>query len=238
MRKSHIVISKIMRKSHIILLFSVLLLGSCGKGNESHYTTILYPSTHYRIVMADQTSDSLVVSSTDTWNLSNSAPDWCHYPSEYSRFVNKYSNTWIEVSIPLTFDVNTTGKVRSVLLSLDADESSNAAYYAQVPFLGISRPMRVVSNDLTEQKIYPLELIASSTLDSVSFSVYADWTLVPLNGNWLTPAATQGKAGENLVNLTVTPNTSVSDRSDTLLLRSNGVQDTIFVIQRGTNPEQ
>lgn len=221
-----------MKHSHLLILASLLLLGACGNGTGSHFTEIVYPASRYRIVMADQTSDSLVIASTDSWNLLNDASEWCHYPSEFNYFNNKYSNTWLTINVPLTFDVNTTGKVRSALLKVDGGESTNAAYFSQVPFLGISRPMRIVSNDLTQQQVYPLELAAESTLDSVAFTVYADWTLVPRKGSWLTLEVTQGQAGDHVVNLTVVPNTSAEERKDTLLLRSNGVQDTIFIVQK------
>lgn len=222
-----------MKKSIFTLLASALLLGACGKGNESHYTDVLYPSTRYRLVMADQTSDSLVFASTDSWILTNSAEAWCSFPKEYASFNNKYSNTWVVTSVPLTFQVNTTGKLRSALLKIDAGESSNAAYYSQVPFLGISRPQRLVSNDLTEVETYPLKLKAAATLDSVSFNAYGDWTLNPLGGTWVVPQATEGTAGHRIVNLTIEPNTLATERLDTLILISNGVQDSIFVIQEG-----
>ena len=222
-----------MKKFFYTLLASALLLGACGKGNESHYTDILYPSTRYRLVMADQTSDSLVFASTDSWTLTNSAEAWCSFPKEYASFTNKLSNTWVVTSVPLTFQVNTTGKLRSALLKIDGGESTNAAYYSQVPFLGISRPQRLVSNDLTEVETYPLKLKAASTLDSVSFNAYGDWTLNALGGTWVVPQATEGVAGHRIVNLTVEPNTLSAERKDTLILISNGVQDSIFVIQEG-----
>ena len=223
-----------MKHSFFILLASVLLLGACGKGNENHYTDIIYPSTRYRMVMADQTADSLVFASTDSWTLSNTGEAWCSYPKEFASFTNKYTNTWVVTSVQLTFTPNTTGKLRSALIKIDGGESSNAAYYSQVTFLGISRPLRTVnSNDLSVVSTQPLTLKATTTRDSVSFNAYGDWTLKALGGTWLAPIATEGAPGRKLVELTVEPNSLAAERRDTLLLISNGVQDSIFVIQEG-----
>lgn len=234
-----------MKKTFFALLTSVLVLGACDNDNGTHYTEIYYPMMtsslfavpqHSSVLMADQTADSLVFTSTDSWTMLNSAPDWCSYEPQYANFVNKYTNTWVLFRMPLTFRVNTSGVLRTAVLKIrgEGDKSMNTAYFFQTPFLGITRPLRILNSDLIEEKMYPLSLSPEATTDSVTFRVYGDWTLTPLDGSWLTLAATEGKAGDNVVELSVLPNPSSEERADTLILISNGVTDSIPVLQSST----
>lgn len=220
-----------MKKLLFLLSVAATVVISCGK-NESHYTDVLYPTNRSLLVMADQTADSLVFASTDSWTLTSNA-DWCTFDSEYKSFTNKFENTWVQFSVPLTFTPNRTGKVRDAVVLIDGGESTNAAYYLQVPYLGISRPMRFVSDQtLMPTGILTLNLTASSVADSVAFVVYGDWTLQALQGQWLTPSATSGRKGTCKVLLDIDPNTTEAERRDTLLLTSNGVVDSICVVQQ------
>jgi hypothetical protein len=220
-----------MKKLFFLLTVAATMIISCGK-NESHYTEVYYPTNRSLLVMADQTADSLIFASTDSWTLTSNA-DWCTFDSEYKSYTNKYENTWVQFSVPLTFTPNRTGKVRDAVVLIDGGQSTNAAYYVQVPYLGISRPMRFVSNEtLMPTEILTLNLTASSVADSVAFVVYGDWTLQALQGQWLTPSATSGRKGTCKVFLDIDSNTTEAERRDTLLLTSNGVMDSIFVVQQ------
>ena len=71
---------------------------------------------------------------------------------------------------------------------------------------------------------------ANVTLDSLCFSVQADWTLSFAEGEdstWLTPEKTAGTPGENIVHLSMTENTSDKERKTTLTLKSSGVSTDI-----------
>ena len=220
-----------MKKTIFLWFVPALFFLACGNGNEAHYTEVLYPSSRSKVIMADQTKDSLVIASTDSWKLMTTAPEWCTFPSEAGSFTNKYPNTWFQVSLPINFKVNDTGKLRTGIIHIDGGESTNAAYYMQVPFLGIARPQRIVSSDLTENKMSELQLLSTSTRDSIAFTVFSDWTLVPLTGTWLSLETAQGPAGEHTVYLTLHPNTTTAERRDTILLTSNGITDSIPVLQ-------
>ena len=225
-------IDNVMKKSLVILPLAILAFVACGD-NESHYTEILYPSNRSRIVLADQTRDSLVFMSTDSWRLSTNATEWCSFNASDASFNNKYQNTWVSFWIPLTFTPNTTGKLRQASIFVDGGESSNGAYYFQVPFLGISRPIRYVTSDLSSDSLYTLNIQASATLDSISFRAYGDWTLSIQDGSWMSLDKTAGSPGEEQVVLTIEPNGLGIDRTDTIVLTSNGVRDSIPVLQRG-----
>lgn len=220
-----------MKKTPLYFLLAALLT-ACGDGNESHYTDIIYPSARNLVVFADQTTDSLVFASTDSWTLTSSDPSWCTFDESYASFSNPYNNTWVEQKVVLNFTPNTTGSVRESVLKIDGGESSNAAYIAQVPFLGIGRPTRYASSDLRTDTIVSLTLSNSACNDSVVFRVYSDWTLVATDGSWYSLSKTSGTAGDVIVYLTATENTNTTERKDTLRLTSNGVEDFIPLLQK------
>jgi hypothetical protein len=73
---------------------------------------------------------------------------------------------------------------------------------------------------------------ASAELDSVEFEVFSNWTLTAVDGSWVTPQKTSGKAGVYKVFLDLKQNTVSQERRDTLLLTSNGITDSIPVLQQ------
>lgn len=219
-------------KKTLFYFLTAFCLAACGDGNESHYTDIIYPYTRSLVVFADQTTDSLVFASTDSWTLTSSDPSWCTFDEMYASFKNPYKNAWVTQKIILDFTPNTTGTVRESVLKIDGGESTNAAYYAQVPFLGISRPTRFASSDLRTDSITSLTLPSTASSDSVAFRVYSNWTLVPKDGSWLTLSRTSGNRGDIIVFLSATENTNTTERKDTLWLTSNGVVDFIPILQK------
>lgn len=223
-----------MKKATIFIALAALLFFACGKGQEFHYTEIIHPSSNTRsiVIWADQTRDSIVFASSDSWTLTSSDPSWCSFDPEDAKFENKYDNAMITQKILLTFTPNTTGKLRSAVLRIDGGESANAAYYAQVPYLGITHPSRLVSMDLRIDSLVTLTAPASAELDSVEFEVFSNWTLTALDGSWVTPQKTSGKAGVYKVFLDLKQNTVSQERRDTLLLTSNGITDSIPVLQQ------
>lgn len=225
-----------MKKFLILLPLAIFIFVACGD-NETHYTEVLYPSSRTRIVMADQMRDSIVFMSTDSWALTSSAPDWCSFNPSDASFTNKYANTWVSFWVPLTFTPNTTGKLRQAYIYIDGGESTNGAYYFQVPFLGISRPMRYVTSDLTVDSLFTLTIDAQSTADSISFHSYGDWALTVQDGSWLSLARTSGTPGEQQVALAVEANVADVERTDTIILTSNGVSDSIPVLQKAHKEE-
>ena len=222
-----------MKKTLLPLAAGILLLMGCNKNTSSHYTEIGYPSSHFALVLADQKTDSIVFSSTDSWTLSWTDHDWCSIDPEDTQFTNKYGNAWVVQRIILTFQPNTTGKARQTTVKIDGGESSNFAMYGQVGFLGITRPTRIYANDLSSDTIVSLTMNAGSEQDSVAFKVFGDWTLTPKDGSWLTLSRTSGAPGSQLVYITPAENASTEERRDTLLLTSNGVVDFIPLIQKG-----
>jgi len=223
-----------MKKTSFLFAAAALALASCGDGdgNEMHYIEMLYPSSHAAVVMADQTSDSLVFASTDSWWLTSSA-DWCTFDPEYKHVENPYQGSWLSCKMFLTFTPNTTGQTRYAILSIDGGESRNGATYAQVPYLGITRPQRLVSSDLMTDSLYTLTLAAEAERDSVCFRTYSTWTLKTTAAEpWLTLSTAEGRADKHIVYLTMTANTTTAERRDTLVLVSNGVADSIPVVQQ------
>ena len=99
-----------MKKSTIFIALAGLLFIACGKGQEFHYTEIIHPSSNTRsiVLWADQTRDSLVFASSDSWTLTSSDPSWCSFDQEDAKFENKYNNAMITQKILLTFTPNTT----------------------------------------------------------------------------------------------------------------------------------
>ncbi|MCR5819578.1 MAG: hypothetical protein K6F94_01310 [Bacteroidaceae bacterium] len=215
-----------------LAILAVFSMHSCIKENEYHRSLIYYPYAGRALVYADQPTDSIYFASTESWLLLSSQT-WCTIPSGRQSLDNPYANTLVDAVVTLSFEPNTTGAWRSVDVTVRADEYSVASRYYQSPFHELIRPG--VSND---EQGFPSEInlltdSAHVLTDSLHFVTHANWTLSAKDGTWLTPESTSGEQGDNKVMISLTPNTSTTDRTDTLLLMSSGVTTPIAIRQLG-----
>ena len=232
-----------MHKFHFLLftlsLFSLFLFTiSCNSDSEMHSVRLIYPSINsnylsqgYQPVFADQTEDTLAFVSTEAWELESSDNNWLHVPEDIQKYSQVKQNSIYEVSGMVTFEINTTGRKRTGFVHVLAGEYRIAAGYLQLPYLNVSRPMRIMNgSDLIVSDNDALITISDSCnvlKDSIIFTAYKDWTLTVNSGEWLKLEKTAGQTGTHKVMLDIQPNESFTDRTDTIYLTSAGITDAI-----------
>ncbi|MBQ7495012.1 MAG: hypothetical protein IJT75_04510 [Bacteroidaceae bacterium] len=218
-----------MKKILFPIMATALLMVSCLEDKGNHMTMLIRP-TGMACIYADQPSDTLWYQTTEKHRLIASA-SWLHPLDDVISEVNFKEDVLYDFVIPMNFDPNTTGKVRSGAVTISAGEYSAGAYFAQLPTLNVIRPMRLLDTYAMEViPIGPLADSASVTVDSISFTTFGKWTLS--TGRWATPEQTSGEPGKYTVRLNLQPYYGTdSDRRDTLLLTSCGVTDSIPLLQ-------
>ena len=228
-----------MKKILFPLLAICLLMASCIEDKGNHLTQIVSPNG-MAIVYADQPSDTLYYQTTEQHTLTTNV-NWMRVQDDIiSQIKFKDEMVWL-LTIPVLFDPNTTGEWRSAGVKINAGDYSAGAYFAQAPYLNVTRPTRYINGNTLEVIQYgPLADSAFVTVDSISFTTYGDWTLSVIpdeinqlpQDNWISPVQTSGTPGKYTVLLNMQPNESTSeDRNASLLLTSSGVNDTIPVLQ-------
>lgn len=215
------------------ILFPLLAIGvmmvSCIEDKGNHLTQIFSPNG-IGILFADQTLDTLKYHTTEKHKLITSA-DWLEADDDIISSIKFQEETVYGLEILIRFEPNTTGEPRTGSVKIDAGDYSTGAYFTQLPYLKVTRPARIINGNTLEVIQYgPLADSAFVTVDSISFTTYDAWTLS--TGKWATPEQWNGPAGTHTVRLNLQPYESTeADRMDTLLLTSNGVTDSIPLLQ-------
>lgn len=243
---------KKMISSSIAAVALVLSLASCSSGTNEYHTTYFNPLRPNGIEMfADQTIDSTRIVSTDNWSFQIQAADWltATYKGQQSPFSETVKAGYLVQSdrITLTATPNTTGKERGALLSATSAFSKIGTTMTQVrqyPMLNITTPSCEISTE-NNQKQYIFRTYvdaagktSGSVNPKVTFTVYADGATLRSNDEWITVMPkTLGK--ENVytpnekqeVNLAIAENKGTEKRTGTLTLTSNGISNTITIVQ-------
>lgn len=219
-----------------------LVVASCQKESYYHTMSVLYP-TQASVVFGDQSTDSVVFYSTDSYQLSSNA-SWMTIPDgrETQKVENAYRFVW-QFSVPLNFEPNTTGKPRTAQIAVhsygsdDWDITGYASYY-QLSWLDIYRPAPAYKyvDGIPTGAAFEATDSATQISDTLKFYVYGNWTLT--DGTFVHPTASSGTAGDNVVALTVEPNPTNGERTDTLKLNSRGVLVPIAFKQSAPKQEE
>lgn len=181
------------------------------------------------VLYADQTKDSLSLISFDSYSITVHG-DWIHLKDQDLSY-NVPSGSYVEGSIYIDVDPNTTGEQRDAYLTLTAYGNELTAYYRQVPYMNISRPA------MNQDGEYRREVKFDSEKDSVEFRAYGNWTLAfdgekPDWIDWQEGAVTSGEPGSRKVVYTLKKNETLDSRTAKLVLTSNGVTSDITVVQQ------
>lgn len=226
-------------------------LTSCSDSKDEYHTIGF--SKQYVVAYADQTNDSIKLYSTDDWSFRLDAAEWLKatYKGQNAPFSEKvpaqgYTNSTLP-RIDLVCTPNTTGQERGGVLyatSSFAKLGSTVAQFIQLPYLNISTPS--YEQATAGNKTYAMfrTYVESSGKTSsgvnpkVTFTVYADGATLTSTCDWisvlnknLSERPTYAKNELQQVELVVAENTSKEARRGKVLLTSNGVTDTITVVQ-------
>lgn len=190
------------------------------------------------LIDADQLMDSVVFSTTDNFQLSSNA-SWMMVPDSMKsgRVQNYYRVVW-QVSSPLLFEPNTTGRMRTAQLSINCTGSddwnqTSTATYTQVHWLNITSPSPnyAYNEGVITDAAFLLTDSATQVSDTLRFSVHGNWTLT--EGTFVHPSTGEGEPGTQKVALTIDPNPTTGERQEQIVLTSNGVSTPITVKQTG-----
>lgn len=222
----------------LLLLCSLFLFfTSCAGDPERHQLT---PVTGACILFADQTADSLLFYTFDSWTVKSQA-DWIRIEGDSQGNINyDYAKRYL-CRVDVSMQPNTTGHTREGLVHVTSYDFSYSVPFYQFGMLDVSRPAYTVESYLDKAALLPdvalhvLTDSASWEADSISFQVHNPWELTFADGavpDWLVLSKTSGQPGKHQVNLTLTPNTDTENgREAVLLLTSGEVSDRITVRQ-------
>lgn len=233
-------------KKILAATMAALALTSCSESDNEYYTTYFYPTTANGIeTYADQTSDTTIVVSTNSWTLTNTC-DWCKvsYDGNSSPIsVNVPEGYMVGAKLDITLQPNTTGTTRTNILQVVSSYSkigSISTYVVQYPYLNVTSPMpQSATEDNTTTYSFTLTVPASGTLadsskPSISFTVYSNGaTLTSSDETWLKPSQTSGfpSGTRQKTEIDLTKNETGETRTGTLTLTSNGISTPITVKQ-------
>ena len=218
-------------KKILFPLAALLLTAACNKETGTHMLSIEYP-LGMGVVFADQTEDSLSFVTTESWRIV-SHQTWCSVPENMKSYHNPYSDMLVSFTLPLRFTPNTSGRYRIAEVEVYGGEYTGQVHFLQFDCLNIARPGRRFYSDLLGDIIAPLTDSAFVERDSIVFTAYGDWTIdnASANKGWWSVDRASGGAGTHTVHLTLLPNVLNEEHRDTLLLSSNGVHDSIPLLQ-------
>ena len=202
------------------------------------------------IVYADQTVDSINVTSTDTWYYSCES-DWMQMTvaGKAAPDTLKVRRGYIDRSrATFTFTPNTTGQERTATFTLTNPTKHIGSFspaFTQKPYLNISLPAYdTTTGTFSLKNINSEGLYSATTKDGVTvtakpvitFTVYADGAeLTGFEGcDWITHTLPANGIRKNVLctdTLNVSRNTTGHQRSVTLTLKSNGISTPITVVQ-------
>ena len=221
-----------------ILLFACGLLSLFASCNESE-THELIPVEKRFILFADQTVDSLMFSTFDSWIVTPQV-DWLTVDGD-SHMDIKYDNSKRYLfKVFLNAQPNTTGKTRSGLVHVQARDDSFLAPIVQLGLLNVTYPYYKVDSYLDDSGIIPdvahYELIDSAhwERDSLCFEVESVWglTFVGEKPDWIELDKDAGFPGNYTVYLTLTPNTNPEKERETKLCLTSGEVSNEIVIRQ------
>ena len=210
----------------LLLACSMLtLLYSCVSDPERHQ---LSPVEKSFILYADQTIDSLLFYTFDSWTATRQPNcDWMAFATDSSANIKyDYSKRYF-CRVVVSFKPNTTGKTRYSYVLVESYDYSYSSPFVQLGMLNVSHPAYTPDSWLDEQSGIPesvhftLTDSANWTTDSICFTVENSWRLLPVGEtlpDWLTlNDKNYGSRGKHTVNLTLTENTDTENGREAML---------------------
>lgn len=225
-------------------LIALLALPSCNfdEEKEHHLLNLRYLNADALHLYADQTTDTLTLTATDSWHLDlkyRHADDANHLQlSPTARQLPAGNKAEISTKLICNLTPNTGDSVRQVKVRVtpatDRIEPLNF-YVIQHPHLHIQYP-EAQYDPKTKKVVFIGSPFRNNPTTSLAFILYdkdstthsltsdADWLMVP--ARFARPTA-----GTHSVDLEVRPNPTASERTAHVTLTSNGVSTVITYVQ-------
>lgn len=191
------------------------------------------PVTYY----ADQISDTLQITSTDSWQANTNTP-WITFSKTKGAQVSedvKYSfGTEFAFKEGINLQPNLTNNVRYAGITVKANGRSVVLNLAQNYYLNVTDPAMTPTGLITsDTEDFVKTLDASATATTIAFHVYRAATLETTT-DWITLSQTEFPAGIYTTNISLQPNTTGAKRDGIISLKSStGVVTKIVIRQKG-----
>lgn len=232
-----------------IILFA---LNSCIKDDGNHLLQMEYP-VPYKVLYADQTTDSIVFSTFDSYNI-NLHNNWVSLVGSDTIDFDYNSTKLYSFIHHLNFETNTTGHTRSTVVGVKSYSYQTGARFYQVGYLNIRKPLPqetgFVYSNIPDSVRFELADSANVSLDSIVFKVQDFWNLSvvrPDTVDWLSIEGSTNDSKEGTggllrsVRLNMSLNKSMEhDRKATIVLSSGNptVSTSITIRQFKATKEQ
>jgi len=224
--------------SSFLLICSLLpFFASCDNEPENHELT---PVEQPIILFADQTVDSLLFYTYDSWTVTPQV-DWIRVDGNSHVDLPYDYRTPYLCRVFVLVKPNATGRTRTGTVLVQSYEYSYLSPLVQLGLLRVSHPDYIVDSWLDEQSRIPdvahYELTGNArwTSDYISFTVDSNWDLEYADAtppDWISFDKCTGLPGSYRVNLTLKENTDTEKgRKAVLRLTSGEVSNLITVSQ-------
>ena len=222
--------------SALLVAGTIFGMVSCNKDTDFHAASVNYP--YNSILYADQTLDSIIFSTTDSWSLST-PNDWIHIQGNTQGTIKNDVSLYI-LKNNVEFDENTTDSTRIGHIQLTSHYNS-AALYTQFGFIDITHPIYQVKHyygntNIPTKVTFTVADSASVTQDSICFNARKRWNLEIIGSGdqpWVTASKTTGNAGKQSIILSMTQNPDTLNREAKAILTSGTVKNEITIRQYG-----
>lgn len=227
-----------MNKTFLTIPFALTLtlalgtLASCETDPaEIHHTQVLPEGI--KELYADQTRDSLIVLSYDSWTMEKQgdAP-WLTFSPTKFDMPTGYMGT---VRVDLNVEPNLTGKNRSAMLLVHG-WSDVSCSVSQCHWLNIAIPVPRLEGEGLESRtavFADTTYTAAQTAIILSFHNYADGATLTCDAPWVGGIEPSYAAGDHSLTLPLAENTTQTDRTAHFVLTSAGVSTPITIKQSG-----
>lgn len=225
-----------MKKTLLLVCGLLPLVLSCVKDPETHQLLV---ENRFTTLYADQTIDSLVFYTFDSWSVA-SATDWLTIDGPSEGKIQYNNSRRYRCRAGLVVSPNTTGVTRVGNVHVNSYEYPGIFVRLQYGYLNISRPLCTVDSYLDEGQTVPKEVRHVLTVDSQSdedslcFIVQNNWSLA-FDGEmpeWVTLEKTSGERGRNSVKLFFSENADATEPREAKLRLTSGVVSNIITIQQ------
>lgn len=218
-----------------LLAGAAMLFTACEPATFEHHSTYFYPQTPYdQECYADQSKDSTIVVSYDSWTLRNECTwaDVCYGTQKNNIYVEIMPGYGENSKLYIDMQPNTTGKARSLMLTVNSSYNKIGSVhkrFIQLPYHHVVNPRvkRETGEDGYVCYTFPLELLADGYYEGkekgyITFTPYTNDARLVSDSPWLRPEkTTEFKANRTeKVMLDCDPNTTAAPRTATVSLIS------------------
>ena len=224
-------------KKTLFLIFGLLpFVLSCVKDPETHQLLL---ENSFTTLYADQTIDSVVFYTFDSWSVV-SAADWLTIDGPSEGKIQYNNSRRYRCRAGLVVSPNTTEVTRVGKVHVNSYKYPGNFVRLQYGYLNISRPLCTVEEFMDEAQTVPkkvhhtLTVNAQTDEDSLCFVVQNYWSLA-FEGEtpeWLTLEKTQGERGKNSVKLSFSENTDATKTREAKLRLTSGQVSNLITIQQ------